>query len=73
VEEIEVPRTSFLIGKTIAGAISRDKTGVTILAINHQDGSSKVNPLGTEIIHPGDKLIVMGNKKQLTAVADLIS
>jgi len=72
VEEIEIPRTSFLVGKTIAGAISRDKTGVTILAINHKDGSSKVNPLGTETIHQGDKLIVMGNKEQLGAVADLV-
>lgn len=72
VEEIEVPRESFLVGKTIAGAISRDKTGVTILAINHKDGSSKVNPLGTEVIHQGDKLIVMGNREQLTAVADLV-
>lgn len=72
VEEIEVPKESFLIGKTIAGAISRDKTGVTILAINHKDGSSKVNPLGTELIHNGDKLIVMGNREQLEAVADLV-
>jgi len=73
VEEIEVPRASFLVGKSISGAISRDKTGVTILAINHKDGTSKVNPLGTELIHQDDKLIVMGNKEQLAAVADLIS
>jgi len=73
VEEIEVPRNSFLVGKSIAGAISRDKTGVTILAINHKDGSSKVNPLGTEIIHQGDKLIVMGNREQLEAVAGLVN
>lgn len=73
VEEIEVPRTSFLVGKSIAGAISRDKTGVTILAINHKDGTSKVNPLGSELIHQGDKLIVMGNREQLGAVADLVS
>lgn len=72
VEEIEVPRNSFLIGKTISAGISRDKTGVTILAINHKDGSSKVNPLGTELIHLGDKLIVMGNKEQLEEVADLV-
>ncbi len=72
VEEVEVPRTSFLVGKTIAGAISRDKTGVTILAINHKDGTSKINPLGTETIHQDDKLIVMGNREQLENVADLV-
>lgn len=73
VEEIEIPRTSFLIGKTIAEVLSRDKTGVTILAINRKDGSSKINPLGDEMIHQCDKLIVMGNRKQLETVADLIS
>jgi voltage-gated potassium channel len=73
VEEIEISRESFLVGKTIAGAISRDKTGVTILAINHKDGSSKVNPLGSEIIHQGDKLIVMGNKEQLETIAEIIA
>ena len=72
VEEIEVPRNSFLVGKTIAEAISRDKTGVTILAINHKDGTSKINPLGTEIIHQDDKLIVMGNREQLEGVADQV-
>lgn len=73
VEEIEIPRTSFLAGKTIAGAISRDKTGVTILAINRKDGTTRINPLGTELLHQGDKLIVMGNRQQLENVADLIT
>lgn len=73
VEEIEVPRSSFLVGKTIAEAISRDKTGVTILAINHKDGTSKINPLGTEMIHQDDKLIVMGNREQLESVAAQVS
>ncbi len=72
VEEIEIPKTSFLIGKTIAGAISRDRTGVTILAINQKDGKTKINPLGTELLHQGDKLIVMGNRTQLEGVADLV-
>lgn len=72
VEEIEIPKTSFLVGKTIAGAISRDRTGVTILAINHKDGSTGINPLGTELLHQGDKLIVMGNRTQLESVADLV-
>lgn len=72
VEEIEVPKTSFLVGKTIAGAISRDRTGVTILAINQKDGSTKINPLGSEILRQGDKLIVMGNRTQLEGVADLV-
>jgi voltage-gated potassium channel len=72
VEEIEIPRNSFLVGKSIAAAISRDKTGVSILAINKKDGSSKINPNGSEVIHANDKIIVMGNRDQLAKVADLI-
>jgi voltage-gated potassium channel len=73
VEEVEVPRGSFLIGKTISDELARDKTGLTILAINHHDGSSKVNPNGQELIHQGDKLIVMGNRKQLDQLTELVT
>lgn len=72
VEEIEIPKTSFMVGKTISGAISRDRMGVTVLAINRKDGSTKINPSGNEIIHQGDKLIIMGNREQLENVFDLV-
>ncbi len=72
VEEIEVPRLSFIVGKTIAESISKDKTGATILAINRANNTSKINPNGKEMINRGDRLIVMGNKKQLQKVADLV-
>lgn len=72
VEELEIPSTSFLIGKKISEELARDKTGITVLAINHLDGSSKVNPSGTEVIHQGDKLIVMGNRKQLDSITALV-
>jgi voltage-gated potassium channel len=72
VEELEIPIDSSLIGKAISHDLARNKTGVTILAINKNDGTSKVNPKGDEIIHLGDKLIVMGNRKQLDKVTNLV-
>lgn len=72
VEELEIPNNSFMIGKKISEELARNKTGVTVLAINKNDGSSKVNPKGDEQIHLGDKLIVMGNRKQLDKVTTLV-
>ncbi|MDD5693011.1 MAG: TrkA family potassium uptake protein [Patescibacteria group bacterium] len=72
VEEIEIPHNSFMIGKKIQEELSRTRTGVTVLAVNKQDGSSKVNPGGDEIIHGEDKLIIMGNRSQLDKVTELV-
>jgi voltage-gated potassium channel len=72
VEEIEIPHNSFLIGKRIQDELSRNKTGVTVLAINKQDGSSKVNPGGDEVLRVGDKLIIMGNRSQLDKITEIV-
>lgn len=73
VEEIEVTKLSPLAGKTISDELSREKTGTTVLAINHHDGTSKVNPTGSEVMRPGDKIIVMGNRKQLDSLTQTVS
>jgi voltage-gated potassium channel len=72
VEEIEIPVNSMLSGKRICDELSRDKTGVTILAVNRKDGSSKINPNGSEEIRAEDKLIIMGNREQLSKVTALV-
>lgn len=72
VEEIEIPATSFLVGKRIQDELARAKTGVTVLAVNKNDGTSKVNPNGNEVLHGGDKLIIMGNRGQLDKVSGLV-
>ena len=72
VEEVEIPHNSFLIGKKIHEELSRTKTGVTILAVNKKDGTSKVNPGGEEIIRSGDRLIIMGDRSQLDKITELV-
>ena len=72
VEEIEIAHSSFLIGKKIKDELSRNKTGVTVLAVNKKDGTSRVNPGGDEVIHGGDKLIIMGNRSQLDKITELV-
>ncbi len=72
VEEIEIPHQSFLIGKKIRNELNRTKTGVTVLAVNRADGTSKINPDGEEVIRSGDKMILMGNRSLLDKLTELV-
>jgi len=72
VEEIEIPHNSFLIGKKIRNELNRTKTGITVLAVNRADGSSKINPDGEEVIRSGDKMILMGNRSLLDKITELV-
>lgn len=65
IEEINVERGSKLVGQKIADELSRKKAGVTILAINKSNGTTKINPSGDEVIERDDQLILMGTKERL--------
>ncbi len=65
VEEIKAERGNGMVGAKIIDIFPRKKGGVTVLAINRRDGSSKINPSGEEIITRDDQLIVMGTRVQL--------
>lgn len=42
------------------------------MAINGADGVSRVNPSGKEVVYPGDRLIILGAKKDLNEASALI-
>jgi voltage-gated potassium channel len=67
IEEIHAERGSKMVGGKIVEYFSRKKNGITVLAINHPDGTSLINPGGNEIITRDDQLIVMGAKSELEA------
>jgi voltage-gated potassium channel len=73
VEEMIVGENSRLaghrLGKTL---VDEGEIGATVIAINGADGSSRVRPTGKEIIYPGDRLIMLGSKPDLTAASELI-
>ncbi len=73
VEEMVVGEQSKLaghrLGRTLADA---DVKGATVIAINGVDGTSRVQPSGQEMIYAGDRLIVLGAKKDLTEASALI-
>jgi voltage-gated potassium channel len=65
IEEVQVGNTSRLAGKNLEDANLRDRFGLIVLAIRHQDGQLDFNPDPTQEITAGDYLIVMGNSQDL--------
>ncbi len=72
VEEMLVGEQSQLAGRRLGKALAEGEVGATVIAINGADGSSRVRPTGKEIIYPGDRLIILGSKRDLTSASALI-
>jgi voltage-gated potassium channel len=72
VEEMVVGEHSRLAGRRLGKALAEGEVGATVIAINGIDGTSRVRPNGKEIIYPGDRLIILGAKPDLTSASELI-
>lgn len=72
VEEMVVGEDSQLAGRRLGKTLSEGEIGATVIAIKGIDGTNKVRPSGQEIIYPGDRLIIMGAKRDLTNASALI-
>ena len=72
VEEMIVGDQSKLAGRRLGKALAEGEIGATVIAINGADGTSRVRPTGREIIYPGDRLIILGAKRDLTNASALI-
>jgi voltage-gated potassium channel len=73
VEEMIVAENSQLAGRRLGNDLTvSGKAGATVIAINGADGTSRIRPDGTEIIYPGDRLIILGAKQDLTDAASHI-
>ncbi len=72
VEEMVVGEQSRLAGRRLGKALAEGEIGATVIAINGADGTSRVRPTGKEIIYPGDRLIILGAKPDLTSASELI-
>jgi voltage-gated potassium channel len=70
--EVIIPFSSQIVGEELGKYLSRNRTGVAILAINKKDGSSYVNPTGSTILRGGEKLIIMGTKDGLETVKSIV-
>ncbi|MCI0474011.1 MAG: potassium channel protein [Ignavibacteria bacterium] len=59
-------------GKTIKDFDIRNKTGANIIGLRLADGTYMINPLPDTVITTNTKLIVLGNRQQITDMKKLI-
>jgi len=66
-EELEIPQTSRLSGKTLAEARIPQETGLIVLAVRPRgrEGPATFNPGPTTRLSTGDLIIVLGQPEQL--------
>jgi voltage-gated potassium channel len=69
---VVVGENSRLAGHRLGRALAQGEIGATVIAINGSDGTSRVRPTGQEVIYPGDRLIVLGAKPDLTKASALV-
>jgi voltage-gated potassium channel len=65
IEEILVNEKSRLAGTTVGSSYIHRDMGIMILAIKRADGAPGFNPTATQVINPGDYLIVMGEAAKM--------
>lgn len=67
-QDVELPSTSPLAGKSIREAMVRDRYGTYILAVRHPDGAVDTNPSMDTLMSPGSVLVVLGTPQQIDAL-----
>ncbi len=69
--EITLPPEASLVGRSIAEAEIRQKTGAVILAIRAADGRFDLQPGPESVLSPGVTLVVIGTPDQIEALEAL--
>lgn len=72
IEDVAVDAASPIAGKTLEDLDIRSATGAAVLAVL-REGSPLVNPAGTLALQPGDQLLALGTREQLTRLERLIA
>lgn len=70
--EFTIPEKSSLVGKSLAEAGIRQKSGATVLAIRSKDCSFNLQPIGASKIDAEDILICIGTQEQLDLLDSLV-
>jgi voltage-gated potassium channel len=70
-EEISVCAGSLLIGQSLEESGIRQLYGLIIVAVKQDSGKMIFNPLANYIITNGDKLIAMGEDKNVSKFAEV--
>lgn len=71
VEWFRVPESSALAGRSILESAIRRRTGASVIAIL-RDGRALPNPQPDDRIDPGDTLMVVGDREQVTRFGEIM-
>jgi voltage-gated potassium channel len=72
VEQAEVPVGSPAAGQTLMDLAIPNRTGLLVLAIKRAGGEDVFNHKPTEVLNPGDVLIVMGEADQIPVLKEML-
>ena len=72
VEEVVIGEKSKLAGHRLEKILGKNFASSAVIAINSSDGISHVRPTGKEVIYPGDRLILLGEEKELINITRLL-
>lgn len=73
VDQIQLAPDSPLVGQTLGEAHLRSRFGITVLAYRQHDTTINTSPSADTVLRAHAKLIVLGNRYQLQALAALAS
>jgi voltage-gated potassium channel len=71
-EEVVIPKSCGIAGRSLRDAHIRDHTGALVLAIRRPDGTFLTNPDPGTLIDPDVVLITVGTREQLGALTHLV-
>jgi voltage-gated potassium channel len=72
IEDVALPPTSPVVGRTLEVLALRQATGVSVLAVL-RDGSPFANPSPDLTLEAGDRLLALGTREQLARLEKLIA
>lgn len=65
IEELRVPRNSFLVGKSLFVSGLKQSYGTTIIGVKQESEKMDINPNASTVINQGDILVVIGRTDDL--------
>lgn len=69
--EVEADDFPFLVDRTLAESNLRKRTGLTLIALSHPDGTLVDNPGADFCVKSGDSLFLIGSAKQVKSMEEL--
>ena len=73
VEELVVPETSSLVGKTLADSQLKQNYGITIIGVKQPGSRMNINPSAATVLNEQDVLVVVGRTDDLDRFSSDIS